>query len=135
MDALNPEAADKIWQTPNGGWLKPFKKGQSGNPGGRTAIQAEARRAARDYCIEGIGRLVAIMRQDDDIRAALIATQTILDRGLGKPRDDDTDDKAPSLDLARCPPEALQLIKQALGMIAGAAPKQEVIPPEEPTTS
>ena len=40
---------------------KPFKKGQSGNPGGRPKVIAEVKELARAHTGEAIGTLVSIM--------------------------------------------------------------------------
>ena len=111
-----------------------FKPGQTGNPGGRTKLHAECRRLAREICPDAINRIAQIMRQTDDDRAALIAAQTILDRGLGKVKDTPEDERQP-LDLSQFPPAAIALIRQAMSMMAPAAsassePVQEVLPPE-----
>ena len=107
-----------------------FKKGQSGNPGGKTQLQIECRKAARIACPEAIETLVEIMRQKDDVRAQLIAAQTLLDRGLGKVKDMSEEDAPKPLDLSQFPPEAMALMRQALAMIQQARPAQEVLPPE-----
>jgi len=40
---------------------KPFKKGQSGNPGGRPKVVAEVKELAREHTAEAIQTLVSIM--------------------------------------------------------------------------
>lgn len=65
---------------PNASNLKPFAKGQSGNPGGRPkGIAAKAREhtdAALDVLVKG-------MKAKDE-RVRLVAAKEILDRGFGK---------------------------------------------------
>lgn len=135
MEPLNSTVFERAsFPQAHGGILKPFPKGVSGNPGGKTELQKRARQASRMLIEESIETLAFCMRQRDDIRAALIASQAILDRALGKPKETGDDDQPVGLDLSKCPPEALALIKQALALIATAAPKQEVISPD-PTTS
>ena len=107
-----------------------FQKGRSGNPGGRTAIQAETRRIAKDLCPEAMNRIAEIMRQTDDVRASLIAAQTILDRGIGKVKDAGADDDKKPFDMSAIPPQALEMIKQALKLMM-VQPSQEVLPPEK----
>ena len=44
---------------------KPFKKDQSGNPGGRPKVIAEVKELAREYTGEAIETLVSIMTSPD----------------------------------------------------------------------
>lgn len=66
-----------------GGRGRPFQKGQSGNPGGRAKEAPKIRALARAHGVEAIERLVEIMR-GRDVRCALLAAQTLLDRGFDK---------------------------------------------------
>lgn len=61
-----------------------FKKGQSGNPGGKAKEVVEVTRLARQHCEAAIERLVQLMRSSDE-RVAKSAADSILDRGIGKP--------------------------------------------------
>lgn len=61
-----------------------FKKGQSGNPGGRPKECAEVKALAREYGAEAVEKLVALMRGEDE-RVAKAAADSLLDRGYGKP--------------------------------------------------
>lgn len=63
----------------------PFQPGQSGNPGGRPKLIREAKELAKKHSPEAIQRLVQIMRQTKDTKAALAAAMAILDRGYGRP--------------------------------------------------
>lgn len=65
----------------NPGW----KKGQSGNPGGRPKVVAEVTELARKHCPAAIARLVKIMGKSKDERVVVAACVAILDRGCGKP--------------------------------------------------
>jgi hypothetical protein len=64
----------------------PFKPGQSGNPGGRPPVLAEARKLAQSYTEENINGLMALARdteQPGQVRVS--AYNAVLDRALGKP--------------------------------------------------
>src|SRR5260221_11971052 len=76
--------------------LRPFRPGQSGNPGGRAKRGFDLRTLARQYTPEAIGRLIAVMRDANASSMARVrAAETIPDRGRGKagqpqaPRDTD----------------------------------------------
>ena len=63
--------------------LKPFKPGQSGNPGGRSKAQIDVRNLARAHTEEAIETLVLVMRNGKPSEAAM-AANALLDRGWGK---------------------------------------------------
>lgn len=67
----------------------PFKKGQSGNPGGRPKQPKDAedlRALCRAYTPELLAALLRIARNKRAPSAAVVkAVQTILERGWGKP--------------------------------------------------
>jgi hypothetical protein len=62
----------------------PFKKGQSGNPGGRVGVPAEVLDLARQHSTEAIERLIHWMKSDDG-RISVAAANALLDRGYGRP--------------------------------------------------
>jgi uncharacterized protein DUF5681 len=65
---------------------KPFKKGQSGNPGGRPKVVAEIKELARAHTGKAIETLVSIMDNPKAAPAAGVsAANALLDRGYGKP--------------------------------------------------
>jgi hypothetical protein len=63
-----------------------WRKGVSGNPGGRPKGSAEVRELARSHTAAAIEALVSIVGNDDSPPAARVsAAQALLDRGWGKP--------------------------------------------------
>ena len=62
----------------------PFKKGQSGNPGGRPKEAAEVKELAREHGPAAIAKLAEHLNGDDG-RLAQSAAVALLDRGYGKP--------------------------------------------------
>ena len=63
----------------------PFKKGQSGNPGGRPKAEkevVEAARAAGPRCVEVLVDLL----DHNDSRVRMAAAEQLLNRGFGKPK-------------------------------------------------
>jgi Family of unknown function (DUF5681) len=76
---------------------KPFKKGQSGNPGGRPKVVAEVKELARAHTGEAIETLVSIMTNPKCAPAARVsAANALLDRGYGKPPQHITGEGGPS---------------------------------------
>src|SRR6476469_1338661 len=76
---------------------KPFKKGQSGNPGGRPKVVAEVKELARAHTGEAIETLVSIMTNPKSAPAARVsAANSLLDRGYGKPPQHITGEGGPS---------------------------------------
>jgi hypothetical protein len=62
----------------------PFKKGKSGNPGGRPKENDEVKRLAQQHGPEAIKRLADWMASDN-AKASVAASQVLLDRGYGRP--------------------------------------------------
>lgn len=64
----------------------PFRKGQSGNPGGRPKAVGVVRDLAREHTPNAINALAEIMN-DEEVPPAqrIAAAQVMLDRGWGKP--------------------------------------------------
>ncbi len=65
---------------------RPFKKGQSGNPGGRPKVIAEVRDLAREQTEKSVKALVSIRDSTKAPPAARVAAaNSLLDRGWGRP--------------------------------------------------
>jgi len=63
-----------------------FKKGKSGNPGGRPKEVAEVKELAKKYSEKAILRLVQILDDPNEKgKSAVAAANAILDRAYGKP--------------------------------------------------
>lgn len=62
-----------------------FKKGKSGNPGGRKRETGDVRELARQYTKEAIETLKQVMLSDERGAARVAAAQALLDRGYGRP--------------------------------------------------
>jgi hypothetical protein len=61
-----------------------WKKGQSGNPGGRKPIPRDVLEMARAACPEAVQRLVTAMREDCG-KVAVTAAVALLNRAYGAP--------------------------------------------------
>jgi uncharacterized protein DUF5681 len=70
---------------------RPFRKGQSGNPGGRPKAQHSITELARAHSVAAIETLVRVM-EDGSPAAKVAAACAILDRGYGKPTQFQTGD-------------------------------------------
>ena len=64
-----------------------FKKGQSGNPNGnKGSTYGEVVQIARQFSEKAVRRLIELVDSDDE-RVAFMASQALLDRAYGKPRE------------------------------------------------
>ena len=71
--------------------LRPWKPGQSGNPGGKSKKLEEIKALAKDRSKRALERIIELVESDDE-RIALMAAKEVLDRAWGKPKDAEDDD-------------------------------------------
>lgn len=85
--------AQNSGETAKRGKGKPFRKGQSGNPGGRPRVVAEIRELARQHGPDMIARLAEIAKSAESESAQVAAIKELLERAYGKsaaaPEDND----------------------------------------------
>jgi hypothetical protein len=93
-----------------------FKPGQSGNPGGRPAVDPKVKEALEALTLPAVTELGNCLRSpDESIR--LKAATTVLERNLGKPKQpvEHSGDAAQSMGLRQlltCLPEALSVLAE-----------------------
>ena len=102
-----------------GGAIRPWQRGQSGNPAGMSAAKREAHRLARLAAPDAVGVLIArMMDPAEDARVRTVAAGAVLDRGLGKAKDGppETDERT-DIDLSHLTPNELHELGAALATI------------------
>lgn len=62
-----------------------FKPGVSGNPGGKSKVQAEFEKRCRDFLSEEGWKTIIEFARDRDKKVRMWALETMLMRGFGKP--------------------------------------------------
>lgn len=63
-----------------------FRKGQSGNPGGRPKVLADVQELARQHIPSAIAELARLAVKAKSESARIAACRELLDRGYGRPR-------------------------------------------------
>ena len=63
-----------------------FRKGESGNPGGRPKVLAEVQELARQHAPSAIAELARLALKAKNETARIAAIRELLDRGYGRPR-------------------------------------------------
>ena len=103
----------------NGGLLKPFPKGTSGNPAGLNTENEylAARRLCAEKSMDAIKKQIELMSSDDE-RVAFMATEAILKRGIGAPRDH-SGDKQMRVDLTVLNEEQRKSLADILRLMFG----------------
>ena len=107
----------------HGGWFRPFQPGQSGNPSGYGGAYAEARRICAQASGDAARRQVELMASDDE-RVALMATEAVLNRGAGKPRDHSAEERRDvQADLSALSPDERTTLARLLATALGVEKK------------
>jgi Tannase and feruloyl esterase len=63
-----------------------FRKGESGNPGGRPKVLGEVQELARQHAPSAIAELARLALKAKNETARIAAMRELLDRGYGRPR-------------------------------------------------
>ena len=104
------------------GRLIPWQPGQSGNPAGNTNLSEyhRVRQLCGENSLAAAREQIALMT-DNDSRVRFMATEAVLNRGVGKPRDHSGDEKQNQrMNLSALSGEEIkslgELLKKALGL-------------------
>lgn len=118
--ALPPEASvENGWYVPahGKGRLRPFRRGQSGNPSGHSGRYGEVVRLCREAGPAVAQRLIELaLDPNEERRIVVVAGQEVLNRGFGRVRELSESELrgAPALDLEAVPEAKLELVIRAL---------------------
>jgi hypothetical protein len=97
----------------------PFARGQSGNPGGRPKGLSDVRQLARKHTAAAIKKLSEILVTGQSEQAQIMAANSLLDRGWGKPTQPISgDDEMPPMKI-----DARAVLSDAIARIADAGEK------------
>src|ERR1700719_4129918 len=111
--------------------LVPYKKGQTGNPGGKTKQFAQCQRLCREASPDAARRLIELMQSEDE-RVALMAADKVFARAWGRPKEHDPDKeapkKAPPFDPSLYTTEELRQMQAAMLIMARG---QGLVPEED----
>jgi hypothetical protein len=99
-----------------------WQPGQSGNPQGKSGRFQEAQRICREASPEAARKLVELI-SDDDPRIAGWASDKVVERAWGKPKDYDPREEQPEtlpIDPSQFTHEQREMIKRALQLLLTA---------------
>ena len=102
-----------------------WKKGESGNPGGRPRVAGEVRELARQHGHAAINRLVHLMYSNNE-SVAVRAAEALLDRGYCRPF------HGPELNNADAPRQRLEVVLVPTPKRVSTAPPNDSLPPNGP---
>ena len=101
--------------------LIPYKKGQTGNPGGKTKQFAQCQRLCREASPDAARRFIELIQSEDE-RVALMAADKVFERAWGRPKEYDPNaevpKKAPPFDPSLYTTEELRRMQEVMLMIA-----------------
>ena len=98
----------------------PWQKGECPNPiGGQVSAYHRARSICAKATDEAVLTQIELMRSDDD-RVRFMATEAVLKRGAGVPRDHSGEESAASgINLARLSPDQQRSLADLLSLVLG----------------
>jgi hypothetical protein len=105
-----------------------FRKGESGNPGGRPKVLGEVQELARQYAPSAIAELARLALKAKSETARIAAIRELLDRGYGRARQA-MEVSAPAGD----PLDLLRLMMEEIDVIERKRTYKQV--PKEPAAS
>ena len=104
---------------PSGGWVRPWQKGQSGNPSGVQGEYYRVRKLCADDSLAVARELIDLAHNSKDDRVRYMAGMAVLERGIGKVRDHSQDSES-VMDLTKLSEgerrTLLQLMSRVLGV-------------------
>ena len=117
--ALPPEASvENGWYVPahGKGRLRPFRRGQSGNPSGHSGRYGEVVRLCREAGPAVAQRLIELaLDPNEERRVSVVAGQEVLTRGFGRAREmPEGERRGPGLDMESVSEAKLELVIRAL---------------------
>lgn len=130
LSVITPTPAPgSVAKLPSRNLSPPWQPGQSGNPGGWSGPAREAQRIARENSPKAMMTLVNLL-EDDDPRVTAVAAQAVLDRGLGKAKEQADEPQAGApLDLSGLSDAELAVLRKILDRGPGKSMEALPAPP------